>query len=93
MLLELGLKSYVISRSRHAITSSARSRLSQEKSNRRYSEADVAVAEARRVATAIENVQLYTDAQKAIQLREQVHAIVSGLLRRSPNRAVPGPAC
>jgi signal transduction histidine kinase len=52
-------------------------------SHRRYSEEDVLIAQelAGRVATAIENAHLYAEAQNAIQLREQVLAIVSHDLR------------
>jgi signal transduction histidine kinase len=52
-------------------------------SGRRYAEADLTVAEelSRRAATAIENARLYTDAQKAVQAREEVLAIVSHDLR------------
>lgn len=83
MLRELGLKSYLIvpilSRERVFGTIA----LITAESNRRYSEADLMLAEdlARRVATAIENAQLYSEAQKAIQLREHVLAIVSHDLR------------
>jgi signal transduction histidine kinase len=53
------------------------------KSGRRYSEFDLRVAEdlARRAATAIENARLYSEAQQAIAVREQVLAIVSHDLR------------
>jgi signal transduction histidine kinase/putative methionine-R-sulfoxide reductase with GAF domain len=52
-------------------------------SHRRYSEDDVLIAQdlAGRVATAIENAHLYAEAQNAIQLREQMLAIVSHDLR------------
>ena len=52
-------------------------------SGRRYEDADVKVAEelARRVAMAMENARLYSEAQSAIQLREQVLAVVSHDMR------------
>jgi signal transduction histidine kinase len=52
-------------------------------SNRRYSEADLLVAEdlANRAATAIENARLYGEAQNAVQIRERVLAVVSHDLR------------
>lgn len=83
ILRELGLKSYII------VPIVARDRvlgaiaLVTAESKRRYSDADVRVAEdlAGRVATAIENARLYTEAQQAVALREQVLAIVSHDLR------------
>jgi signal transduction histidine kinase len=52
-------------------------------SNRRYSRADLSVAEelARRAATAIDNARLYRQAQDAVRLRERVLATVSHDLR------------
>ncbi len=83
ILRELGIKSYVIVpiASREQVFGTIA--LVTSESGRRYSEADVRLAEdlARRAATAIENARLYTDAQNAIQVREHVLAIVSHDLR------------
>jgi signal transduction histidine kinase/putative methionine-R-sulfoxide reductase with GAF domain len=84
MLSELGLKAYVIvpiiSRELSVLGTIA---LVTAESKRRYSEADLRIAEdlARRVATAIENARLYSQATNAIQVREQILAIVSHDLR------------
>lgn len=52
-------------------------------SSRRYSDDDLLIAQdlASRAATAIENARLYAEAQNAVQMREQVLAIVSHDLR------------
>ena len=52
-------------------------------SKRRYTEADLRVAEdlGRSAATAIENARLYAEAQKAVAARDQILAIVSHDLR------------
>lgn len=56
-------------------------------SGRRYTEYDVAVAEelARRSSAAIENARLHREAQEAVQIRENVLAVVSHDLRNPLN--------
>jgi len=83
MLRELGLKSYVvvpIPLNGNAVGAIA---LGTAESGRRYSEADLHVAEdlGRRVGAAIENARLYAAAQDAIAVRERVLAVVSHDLR------------
>jgi signal transduction histidine kinase len=83
LLRGLGLRAYIIvpivahQRILGAIT------LVTSGSRRRYSEDDLLIAEdlAGRAATAIEHARLYAEAHDAIQLREQVLAIVSHDLR------------
>ena len=83
MLRALGLKAYIIvpivSREQALGTIA----LLTAESGRRYSEADLLVAEdlANRAATAIENARLYREAQNAVQIRERVLAVVSHDLR------------
>jgi signal transduction histidine kinase/putative methionine-R-sulfoxide reductase with GAF domain len=82
-LRELGLKAYIIVPivSREQVLGTIA--LVTAESNRRYSEADLIVAEdlANRAATAIENARLYREAQNAVQIRERVLAVVSHDLR------------
>jgi signal transduction histidine kinase len=82
-LRELGVKSYIIVPILTRGGVSGAITLVTAESKRRYSEADLGVAEelARRVATAIENSRLYAQAQQAVAMREQVLAIVSHDLR------------
>jgi signal transduction histidine kinase len=83
LLRELGPRSYIVV----PITSHERVlgtiALITAESGRRYSEADVHVAEdlASRAAVAIENARLYREAQRAIVAREKVLAVVSHDLR------------
>jgi len=82
-LRELGVKAYIIVPivSREQVLGAIA--LVTAESNRRYSEADLLVAEdlANRAATAIENARLYREAQNAVQIRERVLAVVSHDLR------------
>src|SRR5438067_8340098 len=83
ILRGLGLKSYIIVPilSRDQVLGTIAFVTAESK--RRYSEDDLRIAEdlAGRAATAIENARLYAEAQNAVQLREQVLAIVSHDLR------------
>jgi signal transduction histidine kinase len=83
MLREIGTKSYVIVPIAHRGDVFGTIALVTSESGRRYSEADLVIAEdlARRAATAIENARLYAESQNAVQLRERVLAIVSHDLR------------
>lgn len=83
LLRELGLRSYIvvpIASHQRVLGTVA---LITAESRRRYSEADLHVAEdlASRAAVAIENARLYREAQRAIVAREKVLAVVSHDLR------------
>jgi len=83
ILRELGLHAYIIVPivTREEVVGTIA--LVTAESHRRYSEADLAVAEelARRAATAIENAWLYREAKNAVTVRERILAIVSHDLR------------
>ncbi len=83
MLRELGVKSYIIApiRARGEVVGTIA--LVTAESRRRYSDADVRLAEelARRASTAIDNARLYAEAQQAVAVRDRVLAIVSHDLR------------
>ncbi|HET6630360.1 MAG TPA: ATP-binding protein [Woeseiaceae bacterium] len=84
MLRALGLKSYISAPIKtHEGQVLGAISLVRAESERRYTEADVLVAEelALRAAAAIENARLYTEARAAIRSREDVLAIVSHDLR------------
>ena len=83
LLRELGTKSYIIApiASRNRVFGAIS--LVMGESGRRYSDADLTLAEelGRCAGIAIENARLYGEAQKAVAAREQVLAIVSHDLR------------
>jgi signal transduction histidine kinase len=92
LLRELGFHAYIIVPivSRDQILGTIA--LVSAESNRRYSDEDLLIAQdlAGRAATSIENARLYADAQKAVQQREQVLAIVSHDLRNQLGVIVMG---
>jgi signal transduction histidine kinase/putative methionine-R-sulfoxide reductase with GAF domain len=83
LLQELGTKSYIIAPIAVRDRVFGAISLVTGESRRRYSEADVMLAEelGRCAATAIENARLYAEAQRAVAARDQVLAIVSHDLR------------
>jgi signal transduction histidine kinase/putative methionine-R-sulfoxide reductase with GAF domain len=83
MLRELGLKSYIVVPIRLNGSAAGAITLVTAESRRRYSHADLHLAEdlGRRVGAAIENARLYAAAQDAIGVRERVLAVVSHDLR------------
>lgn len=87
MLQALGVKSYIIAPILTRDECVGTISLVTAESRRRYSEADVRLAEelARRVGMAIDNARLYAAAQRAVAVRERVLAIVSHDLRNQLN--------
>jgi signal transduction histidine kinase len=83
LLRELGTKSYVIAPIALRDRVFGAISLVMGESGRRYSDADLQLAEelGRCAASAIENARLYAEAQQAVAAREQVLAIVSHDLR------------
>lgn len=87
ILRTLGLKSYIITPVSIRGTVLGAITVVSAESGRQYSEADVLLVEelALRVATAIENARLYSEAQAAVRAREDVLAVVSHDLRNPLN--------
>jgi len=82
-LRQLGLKAFIIAPIQTRSGAIGAITLITAESNRRYSLADVQVAEdlGRRVGMAIDNARLYSEAQHAVAVRDRILAVVSHDLR------------